>query len=264
MVAAGCGDDDDEDAAGTTEETTEETTEDPAETGEGDLAAYCEGELELELAPPPDVDFATASPDEISEALKTYATDVIQPAAEGIAAAAPEEIATDLDVLVGAADEMASTGDPAIWEDPEVAAANEVVHQFDLDNCGWSSQEVTATEYGFDGLPGELPAGVTSFELANDGNEVHELLVMRRNDGVTESVDELLALPEEEAMAKVTMLGEPAFAPPGESAYAVFDLEPGDYIVACFIPVGMTSDDGPPPDGPPHAMQGMVSEFTVS
>ena len=51
--------------------------------------------------------------------------------------------------------------------------------------------------------------------------------------------------------------------PPGEDGYAVVELEPGDYIALCFIPTGMTSDEGPPPEGPPHAMQGMVAEFTV-
>jgi hypothetical protein len=28
--------------------------------------------------------------------------------------------------------------------------------------------------------------------------------------------------------------------------------------------MGMTGTDGPPPEGPPHAMQGMVAEFTVT
>lgn len=53
--------------------------------------------------------------------------------------------------------------------------------------------------------------------------------------------------------------------PPGEDGYAVVELEPGDYIAACFIPTGTTSEDGPPAGepGPPHALHGMVAEFTV-
>ena len=33
----------------------------------------------------------------------------------------------------------------------------------------------------------EVPAGVTSFELDNEGPEVHEIVLLRKNDGVTES-----------------------------------------------------------------------------
>lgn len=49
-----------------------------------------------------------------------------------------------------------------------------------------------------------------------------------------------------------------------EDDYVVADLKPGDYVALCFIPMGMTNTDGPPPDGPPHAMQGMVAESTVT
>jgi hypothetical protein len=44
------------------------------------------------------------------------------------------------------------------------------------------------------------------------------------------------------------------------------DLEPGRYLVACFVPVGATQDaieSGKEPDGPPHALQGMVAEMQV-
>ena len=45
-----------------------------------------------------------------------------------------------------------------------------------------------------------------SFKFTNEGAEDHELAIARKNDGVTESFDELLALPEEEAMTKVTFV----------------------------------------------------------
>ncbi len=264
LLAAGCGDDDE-----ASDDTGEDsaTTADAASSGadpEPDLAAYCDAELALELAGPPDVDFDTASPEEMSAALSTYASGTIQPLAEDLVAVVPDEVAAEVDTLRGAVEEMASTGDPSIWESPEVSAAGETLHQFDLDNCGWNTQQVTATEYSYNGIPAELPAGVTSFELSNEGDELHELLLLRKNDGVTASAEDLLALPEEEAMAQVTELGEAAFAPPGDHEYTVLDLEPGNYIAVCFIPVGATSEDGPPPEGPPHAMHGMVVEFSVS
>lgn len=94
--------------------------------------------------------------------------------------------------------------------------------------------------------------------------EVHEMVLLRKNDGVTETFDELLALPEEEAMEKVTMVGLAGPVPPGEPGYAVVDLDAGEYMAVCFIPVGTLSFDGPPPEGPPHMMQGMVHQLTVT
>lgn len=274
LLAAGCGEDDDDDAqddpGAQTDDTddtgdTGGTTEPEPEGDDGDdVAAYCEAALAVETAPPPDVDFESASPEEMSEALKAYATDVMGPLADDIVAVTPDEVADEIDVLAGAVEEMASTGDPTTFDQPDTLAASEAVHEFDLANCGWTPVEVTAADYRFEGLGSELAAGVTSFELANEGAEVHELLLLRRNDGVTQSAEELLALPQEEAQELVTPMGEPAFAGPGDGSYAVADLTPGEYIAVCFVPVGTTQLDGPPPEGPPHAMQGMITEFTVS
>jgi hypothetical protein len=149
---------------------------------------------------------------------------------------------------------------------------------------------VTAYEYGFGDLPTSVPAG-TSLGLRNIGAELHEMILVRKNDGVTESWDELLALPEEEAFQKATALG-PLFAAPGEAAsmgigatgpepmtVITVELE-GDYIALCFIPQGVTempdfgaeaaSSPGasaaadPAPEGPPHFVLGMRQEFTVT
>ena len=149
---------------------------------------------------------------------------------------------------------------------------------------------VTAQDYHFEGLPSSVPAG-TSLTLTNAGHEVHELLVVRKNDGVTESFDELLALPQEEALQKVTVTGI-LFAAPGESAAMGMDAtgapspmtaitvaQEGEYLAICFIPQGTTempdfsAQAAPPsgapaasaaPQGPPHFLLGMKQEFTVT
>lgn len=265
LVAAGCGGDDgDEEADGAGSDETTEETSDEAASGDADLTAYCEAALAIETVEEPEVDFETATPEEQAAALRTYASETLRPLADDVVAAAPDEVSADVEVLSGAVDRMAETGDFAVFDEPDVAAASESVHAFDLENCGWSTQEVTASEYAFEGVPEELGTGPTSFELSNDGAELHELILVRKNDGVTATAEELLALPEEEALTQVTQVAPPAFAGPGEADYLVADLEPGDYIGVCFIPVGTTSEDAPPPEGPPHAMQGMVTEFTVS
>jgi hypothetical protein len=229
------------------------------------LAAYCDARVAFENAAlPPTVDLDSASPEAQAEVWKDYANG-LHPFVESLASAAPDELTSDIDVLTSAVDELASTGDvDAVFARPEVGTAVGSMHAFELDNCGWTIRPVTVTEYAFD-LPGELDAGVTSFELTNEGTEVHELQLLRKNDGVTETADELFALSNEEILAKATFVGYVDAVPPGETYYTVVDLEPGDYIAFCTVQVGKTREDATPPDdAPPHLTQGEVSEFTVS
>ena len=149
---------------------------------------------------------------------------------------------------------------------------------------------VTAQDYHFEGLPTSVPAG-TSLTLTNAGHEVHEMIIVRKNDGVTESFDELLQLPDEEAFQKITVAGI-LVAAPGESASMGMDAmgtpspmtaitvaQEGEYLAVCFIPQGTTempdfSAEAPPsadtaaassaPQGPPHVLLGMKQEFTVT
>jgi hypothetical protein len=259
LLAAGCGDDDDTASSAAT--TSDDAAAAGASTG---TDAYCDAALAIETAAEPDIDFATATEEEIAEASKTFAVETMRPLADDLLAAAPPELPVDLQVQSDALDLVAETGAFSAFETPEVVAASEATHAYDLETCGWATVGVDAADYSFAGLPDQLDAGVVSFELTNGGTEVHEMVLLRKNDGVTESFDELLTLPEEEAMEKVTMVGLAGPVPPGEAGYAVVDLDAGEYLAACFIPVGTLSFDGPPPEGPPHMMQGMVHRLTVA
>jgi hypothetical protein len=261
LLAAGCGGDDDDTAADSSGDTTT-TTGDAGATS--DAAAYCDAELALETAGEPDVDFETMTAEQQAEAVKAFATDTLRPLVDDLAPTVPAELQQQFTALDGAVTQLETTGDTSAFDDPEVMAASEAAHAYDLANCGWTTQAVTTSEYEFDGLSATLSAGVTSFDLTNGGTEVHEMVLLRKNDGVTETAEELLALPQAEALQKATLLGTAGPVPAGQTAYVVADLEAGDYIAACFIPVGTTSLDGPPPDGAPHFTRGMVSEFSVS
>lgn len=131
---------------------------------------------------------------------------------------------------------------------------------------------VSAMEYRFEGMPATVESG-TVLGLRNDGRELHEMAIYRRNDDVTQSFEDILALPPDEGITLVTEAGV-VFAAPGEvAADTVTVSEPGDYVMLCFVPVGMTelpsqdpnvSPGGTPPaDGPPHFTQGMIHTFTV-
>jgi hypothetical protein len=98
---------------------------------------------------------------------------------------------------------------------------------------------VSAVEYQFVGVPESVPAG-TTFGLRNDGQEVHEFAVVRRNEGTDQPVEELLGMGDE-AFGFVTFVGT-IFAEPGQVAQGTVTVEePGEYIAVCFIPVGTTS-----------------------
>ena len=105
-----------------------------------------------------------------------------------------------------------------------------------------------------------MPAGVVAITFTNEGQELHEIGLARVNDEVTAPIEELLALPEDEFLSKITFKGA-AFAAPDESDTTFMRLEAGRYGAVCFIPQGTTHDtEG---SGPPHFALGMFAEFTV-
>lgn len=227
-----------------------------------DLSAYCEAALAMETPAAPDVDYASATPEQEAEANRTHARETLRPLADAVVATAPDELAADAERLSAAVDELATSGDFAAFRGPDVEDARANLHAFDRENCDWHVQELTTRDYSYEGVPEELPAGPTSFELANEGDEVHELVLVRKNDGVTASAEELLAMPQDESQGKVTEIGY-AFAPVGEEDYVVVDLEPGDYVGVCFVVSGTTDPENPSQEGPPHSARGMAMEFTV-
>jgi hypothetical protein len=168
---------------------------------------------------------------------------------------APDELAdagqTMLEIGTAAVD------DPAQFDDPDAEAAyleyGGAVHT----GCGFESVDVSAVEYEYQGLPESASPGTTSIALTNDGTEQHEMVLFRRQDGDTRPIEEVLALPEDEAEQSVTFTGA-TFAEPGDTGFLTADLGAGSYVAVCFVPVGGAED------GPPHFTQGMVSEFEVA
>jgi len=218
---------------------------------------YCAKSLAIEVYPEPDVDFDSLSPDQAKAQTKTFAATLV-PLAEQVRGAAPAEIKTDIGVLVDATRQVSQTGDfETVFESPAVTQAEDRVHAFDLENCGWAKIDVSGKDYAFTGIPKKVEAGPVSFEFTNTGKEPHEFLLLRVNDGVKESVKDIVGLPEDQAGSKVTQVGG-TFAPPGQGDYSVFNLEKGRYGVACYVPVGGGDE------GPPHVTKGMHAEFEVT
>ncbi|MEX1296538.1 MAG: hypothetical protein AB1Z67_10235 [Candidatus Limnocylindrales bacterium] len=181
--------------------------------------------------------------------------------------------------LVGAAALLLVSAAPIVAQDEATTDDSMDMEGLTLD--------VGGVEYAFTNLPTSVPAG-TSLTFTNNGAEVHEMVVVRIADGVTESVEELLAMEAEgrDPMAEglVEIVGDmPLFAAPGTTAEGARTVESeGRYVVLCFIPQGLTDmsvleqlgpDANPedmPPEiqalmaNPPHLALGMIQEFTVT
>lgn len=248
-----CGDDDEDEEAAPT-------------TVAANFSEYCDASFSIEsyFAQDPDVDFESATPEEIAAAVKTY-LEGAKPLIDAALPLVPAEIKAPIDVQVAAFNEALAGADPEeVFDTPKTKAAEAQSHAFDLENCGWGKVDVTAVDYEFQGLPNQLTAGRISIDLTNGGAELHEIVLLAKNPGVTESFDEITKLPEEEAMTKVRPAGS-AFASPGDSDYSVVDLTAGEYLAVCFIPQGLTSEEAQPsPDAKAHFELGMKKEITVA
>jgi plastocyanin len=132
-----------------------------------------------------------------------------------------------------------------------------------------TGSEVVGVEYAFENVPDSVAVG-TELSFRNGGAEAHEMVLARKNAGVTTSFEELLAMPEEESAKLVTFVGQ-LMADPGETAEGTLTADAaGDYLMICFFPQGLTEipEGTPGPDaslpvGAPHFTLGMLKEFTV-
>lgn len=248
------------------------TTATSATTASDGAAKFCTAVTKIETVGEPNIDFQSLSPDQQKAEAKKFAAETLKPLTPDVVATAPAEIKSSIETLAATVDVVATTGDFSAFEKPDVDAADKAVHAYESKNCGWGTQDVKGTEYAFQGVKPTIKAGTVSFELANNGKELHELNIIKKKDGVTESFDDLIKLPGDEGKAKTERVGGISPTQPGDSGHAVVNLEKGEYLIACFLPVGATpelfakveSGEAKPPEGPPHAARGMTATITVT
>jgi len=108
------------------------------------------------------------------------------------------------------------------------------------------------------GAPEQIPAGLTTLHLMNEGKEIHQAQIIKLTEGKTYADFEaaLKAMkPNTPPPSWVVFAGGPNAAAPGGTAAATSTLEPGNYALICFIPSS---------DGVPHAMKGMMKGLVVT
>jgi hypothetical protein len=237
LVATGCGDD-----------------------GDDDAVAACDAFVAID----------EASINEDMEALIASLDDFV--------ATAPDDVASQVEPLVALIGE-----DPeAAFESEELAAAETASDDWALANCSDSRMELEALNFAFPGLPAEVEAGRVGFTMTNktQTDEAHEALLLRKNDDVEGSAHDVLAKALEGnpvsvettlgALEQFSFVGAGLVEPPGGDDYDVFvaDLEPGEYILACLLPVDSSQHieayfSGEEVEGEYHFHRGMFAEFTV-
>jgi len=107
-------------------------------------------------------------------------------------------------------------------------------------------------------MPEGIQAGKQLWEVANHGQQLHHMVLLRLDEGrtmndVTAFMESADGVPPGEEAGYVGLLSK------GQSAFVEVDLEPGEYVAICFIP-----DHGASATSTDHAHLGMVQSFTVT
>ena len=114
---------------------------------------------------------------------------------------------------------------------------------------------VKTSDFAFQAMD-TIKAGLTTIRLeTNPGPELHQVGLIRLDSGKTaadlfETMKSAPALPK--WASEIAGVNPPA---PGKVAEATVNLQPGSYLLVCFVPSA---------DGVPHVMKGMSRPLTVS
>jgi hypothetical protein len=112
---------------------------------------------------------------------------------------------------------------------------------------------VIAKDYSFE-APDSVPAGPTTYNLINQGSELHHLQLAKLPEGKT--MPNLQAgMADGGAMKWLMDAGDPNAAVLGESTIATAPLEEGQYVMMCVIPSA---------DHTPHVAKGMIKPLQVT
>ena len=110
-----------------------------------------------------------------------------------------------------------------------------------------------ATNYKFTG-PTEIPSGMTTFKLVNDGPGFHHLQIIRLDSGKT--MDDFRNALEKKGPppAWAVVVGGPNAPNPTMEANATLDMRAGNYALVCLVDM---------PEGVPHVAKGMLLPLSV-
>lgn len=112
----------------------------------------------------------------------------------------------------------------------------------------------TAHDYGFTG-PERIPAGVTTMQIVNRGQDLHQIQLLKLLQGKTaEDFRAAIAAQPGRIPGWVKFVGGPNAVVPGGDAVAMMPLAEGEYLLICLIPNE---------EGIPHLALGMQKALSV-
>ena len=114
--------------------------------------------------------------------------------------------------------------------------------------------EIRLSDFAF--TIGDIAAGTHTFHVVNDGPQIHEVQLVRLNDGATGQQFIAGLAPGAAGPPPGAFLGGPGALSKGESDYWTVTLKPGKYLFMCFVPDTASFA--------PHFAEGMVRELTVN
>lgn len=115
--------------------------------------------------------------------------------------------------------------------------------------------DVTASEYSFSVDKSKLASGNFALRVTNSGKEEHELILFKNDTG--KPIFDVLAAAGDEDPEGITFIGAVDGILPGSSetlAFTTVPLASGAYAFVCFMP---------DPQGTPHFLRGMSTDFVV-
>jgi hypothetical protein len=114
---------------------------------------------------------------------------------------------------------------------------------------------IYAKEFAFE-APDSISAGLTTFNLVNDGAALHHVQLVRLDSGKTMAdFEAVMKNPGTPPPAWAVFVGGPNAPDPKGTTNATLDLKEGNYVMLCLVDL---------PDHVPHFAKGMVKPFKVT
>jgi hypothetical protein len=113
---------------------------------------------------------------------------------------------------------------------------------------------VTTFDFAFE-APASIQAGTITIRLVNKGKELHHVQLIKLEQGKTFADVQAAMQKHGPPPSWMVDVGGPNVPFPGQTSEAALTLEPGNYMLICFVDT---------PDRKPHFMKGMVKELKVT
>jgi hypothetical protein len=113
---------------------------------------------------------------------------------------------------------------------------------------------IVLADYRFD-ISAPVTAGKRTFEVRTDAPQAHEIELIKLAPGKTQN-DLLQWMEKMEGPPPGSAIGGIAPLVPGRTAYFTADMEPGEYVLVCFLP-------NPTDPTRMHFMDGMIQTIKV-